>query len=67
MPELPGAHIPYRIQALQVEHLRRYAALAPGNLKPKAAQEAMQPALAHETSPYSVKLTQQGFNPLQEP
>ena len=58
--------IPSLIQALNVEHLRRYAALALGNLKAIEAKEAMQQALAQETDSYTAKLIQQGLSLLDE-
>ncbi len=58
--------IPYLIRALEVENLRRYAALALGNLKAGEAKEAMQQALVHETDPYTAKLIQQGLRTLDE-
>ena len=56
--------IPQLIQALQVNRLRCYAAMALGNLKAKEAKEAMQQALARETDPFMAKLMQQGINKL---
>ncbi len=57
--------IPQLIQALQVEHLRTYAALALGELKAKEAKEAVQRALDHETDPYEVKMMTKALKELE--
>jgi len=58
--------VPYLIQALNVENLRRYAALALSELKAKEAKGAIAHALARETEPYTVKLIQQVLTKLDE-
>jgi HEAT repeat protein len=54
------------IQALDVEHLRRYAALALGELKAKEARAAVQQALASEIDPYTVKLMKEALKALED-
>jgi len=58
--------IPQLIQALDMEHLRRYAALALGELKAKEAKEAVEKALTYETDSYTVKLMQEALREIED-
>ena len=58
--------IPYLIQALNVENLRRYAALALGGLKVKEAKEAIQKVIHLAESPYEEELLRQSLKEIDE-
>lgn len=56
--------IPHLIQALQVNRLRRYAALALGELKAQEAREAIQQAMDQEKDTYTITLMKQALKDL---
>ncbi len=58
--------IPYLIQALNVEHLRLYAALALGELKAKEAKEDVQKVLPLATDPYEERMLKKAFREIDE-
>ncbi len=56
--------VPYLIQALQSDRLRRYAALALAELQVTEVKPMIQEALGHETDEYERKLIEQALQKL---